>query len=26
MLDGVEITSEEKVKSESFHGVDLQDK
>lgn len=26
MLDGVEITSEEKVKAENFHGYDVQDR
>ena len=26
MLDGVEITSEEKVKAENLHGYDLQDR
>lgn len=26
MLDGVEISSEEKVKSENLHGYDLQDR
>ena len=26
MLDGVEISSEEKVKAENLHGYDLQDR
>jgi len=26
MIDGVEITSEEKVKAENLHGFDLQDR
>ena len=26
MLDGVEISGEEKVKAENFHGYDVQDK
>ena len=26
MLDGVEISNEEKVKAENFHGFDLQDR